>query len=229
MTGSLSVPTLRRIEILVRGLGVPLPKIAVETGTYRGETTEELLKCFGTVHTIELSEKWYENGQRRFEDQPQVLCHYGDSGEVVALLANEIAQPVFFFLDAHFAGGDTAFGAEEVPLLREIESIRNRPHQDIVVIDDLRLFGETGQTGTPGSNIYPPMVFDWREITLDRLETLLPAGEENAWMYGNDKILILRNIGTLRRRMLSAIAAVYTGLHTVRRRARKRMQVYRND
>jgi hypothetical protein len=188
-----------------------MPEIAVETGTFRGETTEELLKCFGTVHTIELSKKWYESARRRFEDQRQVLCHHGDSGKVVALLVNEIAQPVFFFLDAHFAGGDTAFGAEEVPLLREIESIRNRPYQDIVVIDDLRLLGKTGRAGTPGSDVYPPMVFDWREITLDRLQTLLPVGEENAWMFTNDRILILRNIGTLPRRILSAIAAVYTG------------------
>lgn len=39
-------------------------------------------------------------------------------------------------LDAHYSGGSTAFGEEEVPLLYELEILKKRKHNDIIIIVD---------------------------------------------------------------------------------------------
>jgi len=58
-------------------------------------------------------------------------------------LLNNINEPVTIYLDAHYSGGTTAFGEEEVPLLFELEILKNRKYDDIIIIDDCRLLGKT--------------------------------------------------------------------------------------
>lgn len=141
-----------------------LPKVFVETGTYRGATTAAAAECFEEVHTIELSPRWHRRAVRKFRSLPHVHCHLGDSGEVLAQLASTLDRAAFFYLDAHFSGGTTAMGSEEVPLLRELRILGGRRHPDLIVIDDFRLFGESGECGE-GSREWPCFGFDWRHIT----------------------------------------------------------------
>ena len=96
-----------------------VPKVFVETGTYRGNTIMRVSHMFQSIHTIELSKKWYKYASKRLKGQSHVVCHQGDSAEVLSKLLQEIKEPVLIYLDAHYSGGETAFGKEEAPLLRE--------------------------------------------------------------------------------------------------------------
>jgi hypothetical protein len=102
--------------------GLPRASIAIETGTYYGDGALDLAKFFRTVHTIELSPKWHEFASRRLAEFKNVTCHLGDSAEVLARILPEINEPVLFYLDAHWSGGETARGVEEIHLVREWQS-----------------------------------------------------------------------------------------------------------
>jgi hypothetical protein len=146
-----------------------LPDVFVETGTYRGDTTAGAAALFREVHTIELSRELYERARERFKDTENVTCHHGDSAKVLRALAPTINEPAVFYLDAHWAGGNTARGEVEAPLLEEIDSIMARSQKDVVVIDDLRLIGKSGKTGLALSREYPLSDFDWRHVSMEAI------------------------------------------------------------
>ena len=103
--------------------------------------------------------------------------YLGDSKKILPELLKSIDEPVTIFLDAHFSGGTTALGEEEVPLLFELEILKNRKYDDIIIIDDCRLLGKIGSFGS-GSNdpIYPTTSYDWNDITNDKITALLKEG-----------------------------------------------------
>jgi hypothetical protein len=108
--------------------------------------------------------------------------YLGDSKKVLPELLSKIDEPVTIFLDAHYSGGSTAFGEEEVPLLYELEILKKRKHNDIIIIDDCRLLGKTGQCGCgPNHPVYPTMTYDWTNITEDKIKSLLK--EEYTILY----------------------------------------------
>jgi predicted O-methyltransferase YrrM len=165
----------------------------VETGTYRGDSALLFASVFGQVHTIELSEKYHRLAGERLRGLSHVHCYEGDSGEVLPGLLRRLSEPLLVFLDAHWAGGDTAFGVEEVPLLRELRSLAQRRQQDIIVIDDVRLLGRQGETGSELDPDYPVSRFDWRLITWEAMEKTLSRGIRNPWFICSDRIFIFRN------------------------------------
>lgn len=71
------------------------------------------------------------------------------------------------------------FGDEEVPLLFELEILKNRKYDDIIIIDDCRLLGKAGICGCgPNHSIYPTMTYDWRNITENNIKNLMKEGYE---------------------------------------------------
>lgn len=169
----------------------PIPRIFIETGTYRGDSTSAVIDKFCLVHTIELSEAWYKNAKEKFKDNKNVVCHLGDSPEVLAQLLPSIHEPVVFFLDAHYAGVHTARGAEENPLLREIKIISKRKYRDIVIIHDAELLGMCREGGTAGDPIYPAFMCDWRDITIDAIKENLGNKNSNFFYKFREKHLII--------------------------------------
>lgn len=165
-----------------------LPEVFVETGTYLGDTTAGAATHFREVHTIELSEELYQRAKTRFEGVKNITCHLGDSARVLKTLAPTIREPAVFFLDAHWAGGVTARGEVEVPLLEEIETIMARSQNDIVVIDDLRLIGKTGKTGLALSKEYPLSDFDWRDVSMEAI--LDKLGRPTRVRECSDKLIV---------------------------------------
>ncbi|MSU54302.1 MAG: hypothetical protein EXS48_00480 [Candidatus Staskawiczbacteria bacterium] len=153
--------------------GMRVPRIFIETGTYNGGTTSRVLREFKTIHTIELSEKWYQNALKEFGKYKNVICHHGDSATVLKELLPTINEPVVFYLDAHHSGGTTAMGQDQNPLLRELPLIGARNFQDVIYIDDLAQIGKSGTMGTEGHAFYPPTPFDWRNINRDSIEKAL--------------------------------------------------------
>ncbi|HPT07748.1 MAG TPA: hypothetical protein PLO85_06370 [Candidatus Omnitrophota bacterium] len=155
------------------------PETFVETGTYRGNSVRGALRFFSTIHTIELSRQWYESALEQFKNEKKVICHHGDSAEVLKKLSAEIHEPVFFFLDAHYSGGSTARGKEECPLLRELEIIKERKTADIILIDDADTFGKKATFGVAGSSVYPQFEGDWHNINIPAIKKVLGDRGDN--------------------------------------------------
>jgi len=146
----------------------------IETGTYLGFGVKEVLNNYDSIHSIELSEKWYEYNKMQFEQYPNVHIHLGDSKKKLPELLNTFNFPVTVYLDAHYSGELTAHGDEEVPLLFELEALKKRKYDDIIIIDDCRLLGKIGKCGAgPNHGIYPDMTYNWSDITEEKIENLV--------------------------------------------------------
>ena len=149
----------------------------IETGAYLGEGITHMLDQYEMIHSIELSEKWYEHNVEQFKDNASVKLRLGDSKKVLPGLLSTIKEPVTIYLDAHYSGGPTAFGDEETPLLLELEVLKKREYDDIIIIDDCRLMGKKGTCGMgPDHPMYPTMEYDWSHITDDVISGLMKDG-----------------------------------------------------
>jgi hypothetical protein len=178
----------RKIPVLEQILGlrnrilcISNIKTFVETGTNEGETIETASAYFPKCITIELSKELYEKVSKRLE-HTDIIFEYGDSTIVLARLAEEIKEPAIFYLDAHFSGGDTARGNEDVPLLNEVAILGKRSFSDIIIIDDASLFGYSQKES---------LNEDWSKITV---KAILDAfGKENSqYIIENDRMILWR-------------------------------------
>jgi hypothetical protein len=149
----------------------------IETGTYLGDGIKTVLNNYEFIHSIELSEKWYQYNLEQFNNYNNVKMYLGDSKKILLELLNNIHEPVTIYLDAHYSGGTTALGEEENPLLFELEILKNRIYDDIIIIDDCRLLGKKGVCGCgPNHPIYPTTEYDWSNITENKIINLMKEG-----------------------------------------------------
>lgn len=173
----------------------------IETGAYLGDGIEKVLGNYPHIHSIELSEKWYDHNVQKFSGKPSVKMHLGDSKKILPELLDTIQEPVTVFLDAHYSGKLTSFGDEETPLLLELEVLKNRSFDDIIIIDDCRLLGKSGTCGCePDHPIYPEMHYDWTNITEYDIFKLMKPGyillrnEDGSATDGpGDQIILIKN------------------------------------
>jgi hypothetical protein len=92
-------------------------------------------------------EKNYKTAFRRFVNNKKVNLILGDSYFEFPKICSELTTPSVFWLDGHFDKFCDTIGFQECPLLKEIESIgMSNFKKHIVVIDDLRLFGNVNET-----------------------------------------------------------------------------------
>jgi hypothetical protein len=122
------------------------PRVFVETGTFRGDTTAAMAKVFESVFTVELSPEYWHNARRRLAGVTNVCCLPGDSAMVVPTLCDFLQEPVVWFLDAHWLRRkgkhqDKVPTDNKFPLWSELLAIRQRPYTEIVIVDDVTLFG----------------------------------------------------------------------------------------
>ncbi len=156
-------------------------KTFVETGTFRGSTTEIASKIFEKVITIELSEELYKAAKEKFKDASSVSCLLGDSSVVLRELIKSIPEDVLFFLDAHWAGNLSTRANSDSPLLDELAvlSKRNSQHRDLIIIDDVSFFNRKGKyVFAPGSVYFPEgglFEWDWRGIDTNTVLAMFPA------------------------------------------------------
>ena len=98
-----------------------------------------LLAEFKNIISIELSDKYYEYCKNKYEKFNNIKIIKGDSGLCLWVAIKEINEPITFWLDAHFCGGDTAHGIRKVPLEMELEQINRHPIKThTFLIDDVR-------------------------------------------------------------------------------------------
>ena len=156
--------------------GLSETKVYVETGTYLGYGVQRVLNNYDFVHSIELSEKWYEYNVNQFKENDKVIMHLGDSKKVLPNLLNSIKEPLTIYLDAHYSGEYTAMGDEETPLLHELEILKNREYDDIIIIDDCRTLGKKGIGGRENDSMYPLTEYDWTDVTEEKIIKLMKPG-----------------------------------------------------
>jgi hypothetical protein len=114
--------------------------IFVETGSYVGDGIKNAIFAgFESIHSIELADKHYNYCKALFKYNNAVQLHHGDSVDKLPGILSNLTQPVTFWLDAHYSGGDTNFVNSLTPLMKELEIIKNHHIKEhTILIDDLR-------------------------------------------------------------------------------------------
>jgi hypothetical protein len=114
----------------------------VETGTFRGTTTDFFAKSGLPVYSVELDPRAYGYASLRFFNRrDQVHLFYGNSPEFLRDLANDPHFPkskVFFYLDAHVQDSSRYHKA---PLTEELEIIFTTWTESVVMVDDFQVPG----------------------------------------------------------------------------------------
>jgi hypothetical protein len=111
----------------------------VETGTYRGDTTEYFADMGLPVVTAEISPRYFAYSQCRLKRFPNVEIYYGDSRKALTNLAGRqhcIHERVLFYLDAHWYA--------DLPLADEVKFIYETWPLAVVMIDDFKVSDDAG-------------------------------------------------------------------------------------
>ena len=168
----------------------------VETGTFRGGTTQWAATHFSTVHTIERSEGLYNDYNKRLRQLPGVTPHLGDSREVLPGVLQQIGDAnILFWLDGHWSGGATAGEDDECPLMGELQCLTGR-EGDIILIDDARMF-----LSAPPA---PHQASEWP--TLVDIVHALDAAQGEIYMQVVDDVIIVVPDNELSRKTLTDYA-----------------------
>lgn len=118
------------------------PCAIVETGTYRGNTTEFLADTGLPIYSIEVDQFNYGFARARLRRRRNVSLFQGDSRATLhklidgplRALAND--SSLFFYLDAHWN--------DDLPLAEELELIFSRCSAAVVMIDDFQVPFDAG-------------------------------------------------------------------------------------
>jgi hypothetical protein len=126
------------VQALIARLG---PAAIVETGTFRGTTTEFLAATGLPVFTVEKDPRHYGFARMRLRGRRNVTVRQGDSRAALRAwldgpLSSLRDRPLFFYLDAHWYG--------DLPLADELEIIFTRCTNATVMIDDFRVPDDPG-------------------------------------------------------------------------------------
>lgn len=118
----------------------------VETGTLEGWTSHAMNKLGSRVDTIELSEFYYNRAKDIFSGNEEIICHFGDSKDVLPKILETLEEPALFWLDGHYSGGETALAEYgSTPIAYELEALATHKIKNhIVIVDDIRGFGYAG-------------------------------------------------------------------------------------
>jgi hypothetical protein len=137
--------TTRRI---IFALGI---KRIIETGTFRGTTTEWFSQFGLPVETVELNQRYFAFSKVRLSGRNNVRLHLDSS---VAFLKKIVREETrndahLFYLDAHWE--------KQLPLREELQLIFNNIGRAVVIVDDFKVEDDLGY----GFDSFSP------EMTLD--------------------------------------------------------------
>lgn len=132
---------------------LPDSTVAVETGTFLGDSAEVLATAFGRCVTIEKSPELARQAQRRFQKRSEISVVPGSSRDHLPVVLTGLGSPPFVWLDAHWSGGNTAGADDPCPVLAEIAALAACfPGQAVVLIDDARIFGVADPDDNPNAH-----------------------------------------------------------------------------
>ena len=70
----------------------------IETGTYLGDGIKNVLNNYENIHSIELSDKWYNYNVEQFKKYDNVKMYHGDSKKILPELLNFIKEPITIYI-----------------------------------------------------------------------------------------------------------------------------------
>lgn len=191
----------RERRLMVRELFEAVPvDVIVETGTYRGTTTEFLALVGGVpVRSVESNPRYARYSQLRLAGFPDVEVEQGDSRSFLKRLGQEIPseETVFFYLDAHWY--------EDLPLRDEVQIIAATWSSAIVLVDDFQVADDPGY----GYDDYGP------GKSLD--ESLLPWTDLKGWVVRYPTAQSVRETGARRGSVVLLSPAVQTNVGELKR------------
>ena len=116
--------------------------VFIETGTYLGDTAQNMSLIFDKVISIELSSQLFLDAQLRLRNNKKIFLLQGDSASKLRDACSMASgKPSIVWLDAHWSGGNTARSSENTPVLAELKSlIMSGVEGSIIIIDDIRYF-----------------------------------------------------------------------------------------
>lgn len=115
------------------------PAAIVETGTYRGTTTEWMASNFaGRIHTCEIDPRLYYQSRQKLARFSHVHCELIDSRAFLRALLPTLPpdQPAVFYLDAHWK--------DDLPLAEEVGAIFSAHPRAVIMIDDFAVPCDAG-------------------------------------------------------------------------------------
>ena len=155
----------------------------VETGTFRGTTTEFLWHVTGApVFTVEIQPRFHRFAHRRFSGNPAIRVDLGDSAAFLRRLADDPAVPkerVLFYFDAHWG--------RELPLRQELALVHDHWTDSIVIVDDFEVPGDPGygfDDFGPGQALRPAYLSALDLTGFSVLYPALPSGRETGARRG---------------------------------------------
>jgi hypothetical protein len=133
--------------------------LAIETGTFRGDSALVLADAVGRCTTIELDPALAAAATERFASDSRINVVQGSSRDVMPRTVRDLTGPTFFWLDGHWSGGVTAGADDPCPLDGELDAIATSPMASdcMVAIDDARLCGFP-RSNEPDGNAYPSIL-----------------------------------------------------------------------
>lgn len=139
-------------------------RVLIETGTYYGETSWRMKDRFDLVHTIEIEPDLYEKAVDKFAGS-NVICHFGDSANIIPDILKDLNEPALFWIDAHWCGEGDAPDDRQSPVVPELEAIFAHPIKHVILVDDARYFGGIAERETTDEG-YPDQ--EWVQATANR-------------------------------------------------------------
>jgi hypothetical protein len=126
-------------------------KFLVETGTCKGDSIKHAQPFdFSKIFSIEIHKPLAEKCQKLFQTDDRINILNTDSVTGLKQIGSQLKGNCVFWLDAHFPGSDTGYtgyldeerSSLNMPLLKELQfiSTRQEAYDDVILIDDLRMF-----------------------------------------------------------------------------------------
>lgn len=141
-----------------------------ETGTWRGDGVAYASRsAFKKLYSSEIVSSVASRATERFKNDDRVNIINASSIDALNRILPDLNGNCIFWLDAHFPGAEEGlndyneFADETVklPLEKELDMIatRNNTYQDVILIDDLRIYEEGDfQNGNLPANVLPPKI-----------------------------------------------------------------------
>lgn len=121
--------------------------VFVETGTFHGDSVQVAKPYFKQIYSIEFSLEYYQEAQRKYQDDLSVSIINGDSGLVLADLMTKLkTRATVFWLDTH--SGMRVKNTEKSThcvLLTELKAIVHLNEDSLIIVNDARSFLSTPQ------------------------------------------------------------------------------------